>query len=322
MYLHDHKNFKDLIELTAKEQKINDPYLVEKDYWIMHCLYGLSSFKLDIELKGGTSLSKAYNVIHRFSEDIDIKIIPNEAVTGFKVYTGRNHDKQKHRESKKKFFDWLANELNGAIDGVVEVERDNSFDDEKYRNGGIRLIYKTMFTPVDGLKEGILLEVGFDKTTPNMTKDISSWVYDKGSKKLQGQSLNDNRAKNIVCYDLRYTFVEKLQAIIRKYDLYRKGKNDGKLPVNFLRHYYDIFCLLDIKAVQEFIGTDAYEKYKQERFSASNTLIKSCEGFKLSDPNEYKIFEENYIRAASLYYKGQIPFGEIMKRIRFYIDKL
>lgn len=56
MYLHNHENFKDLIELTAKEQGINDPYLVEKDYWIMHCLYGLSNFGLDMELKGGTSL--------------------------------------------------------------------------------------------------------------------------------------------------------------------------------------------------------------------------------------------------------------------------
>lgn len=86
MYLHNHENFKDLIELTAKDQKIDDPYLVEKDYWIMHCLYGLSNFGLDMELKGGTSLSKAFNIIHRFSEDIDIKIIPDEKRVGFKVY--------------------------------------------------------------------------------------------------------------------------------------------------------------------------------------------------------------------------------------------
>lgn len=322
MYLHNHENFKDLIELTAKEQGINDPYLVEKDYWIMHCLYGLSNFGLDMELKGGTSLSKAFNVIHRFSEDIDIKIIPDEAKVGFKVYTGKNHDKPKHRDSKKNYFDWLAKELKGKIDGIVDVVRDESFDDEKYRNGGIRLIYETKFTPVEGLKEGILLEVGFDKTTPNMTKDISSWAYDKGSSALQDQGLKDNRAKDVVCYDPRYTFVEKLQAIVTKYDLYKKGKNDGKLPVNFLRHYYDIYCLLELQEVQDFIGTEIYEEYKKERFRKYDTAIKNCEGFSLSDDEERKVFEDNYLKSSSLYYKGQIPFVEILKRLESYLERL
>ena len=72
-YLHDHKNFRQLIEITANEQGINEPLLVEKDYWLMHCLYGLGQAGLSFELKGGTSLSKGYGIIHRFSEDIDIR---------------------------------------------------------------------------------------------------------------------------------------------------------------------------------------------------------------------------------------------------------
>ena len=50
--------------------------LVEKDYWIMHCLWGLQAQGFQFELKGGTSLSKGFGVIHRFSEDIDIRIEP------------------------------------------------------------------------------------------------------------------------------------------------------------------------------------------------------------------------------------------------------
>jgi len=56
-YLHDHKNFPDLILILAEEKGI-DPGLVEKDYWIMHVLYGLSKNGFQFELKGGTSLSK------------------------------------------------------------------------------------------------------------------------------------------------------------------------------------------------------------------------------------------------------------------------
>lgn len=40
----------------------------------MHSLHGLQQLDLQFELKGGTSLSKAYKIIDRFSEDIDIYI--------------------------------------------------------------------------------------------------------------------------------------------------------------------------------------------------------------------------------------------------------
>jgi hypothetical protein len=322
MYLHNHPNFKDLIELTAKDHGIKDAYLVEKDYWIMHCLYGLSQFGLKMELKGGTSLSKAYQVIHRFSEDIDIKIEPDESRVGFEVYFGKNHDKPKHRESKKNYFDWLALNLQGTIDGITSVVRDVSFDDEKYRNGGIRLLYETRFTPVDGLKEGILLEVGFDKTTPNKQIDISSWAYDKGVISLPNKTLIDNRALQISCYDPRYTFVEKLQAVVTKYSFYKDGKKDGKLPVNFLRHYYDLYCLLELNEVKEFIGTNEYEDYKKERFRNYDIAIRNCDGFTLKDMNDREVFKLNYAKSSSLYYKGQVDFDKILSRFSEYLEKL
>jgi len=74
-YLHNHPEFPDLIRIVAQEKGI-DPALVEKDYWIMHGLYGLQKLSLKFELKGGTSLSKGHQIINRFSEDIDIRIEP------------------------------------------------------------------------------------------------------------------------------------------------------------------------------------------------------------------------------------------------------
>jgi len=63
-------------------------------------------------------------------------------------------------------------------------------------------------TPVDGLREGVLLEAGFAKVTPNEPKDISSWAYDYAADKVE---IIDNRAKAVACYDPGYTLVEKLQ---------------------------------------------------------------------------------------------------------------
>ena len=83
IYLHQHADFADLIRVVAGKRRI-DPYLAEKDYWIMHCLYGLKLAGYDFQLKGGTSLSKGYGIIHRFSEDIDIHIAPPQGMSSRK----------------------------------------------------------------------------------------------------------------------------------------------------------------------------------------------------------------------------------------------
>lgn len=72
-YLHNHNDFSALLRILEDQRSILAG-LIEKDYWIMHVLYGLKSQGFDFELKGGTSLSKGYKIIERFSEDIDIHI--------------------------------------------------------------------------------------------------------------------------------------------------------------------------------------------------------------------------------------------------------
>lgn len=67
-YLHERSDFSDLIRIVADERTLL-PALVEKDYWIMHCLYGLAAQGFIFELKGGTSLSKGFGIIQRFSEN-------------------------------------------------------------------------------------------------------------------------------------------------------------------------------------------------------------------------------------------------------------
>ena len=98
------------------------------------------------------------------------------------------------------------------MNGIVSVERDTIFDDtDYYRSGGIRLLYNSHTTPIDGVKDGILLEAGFDDVAPNSKLSISSWAY--GMAVQNNVDIIDNRAINVICYDPRYTFVEKLQTI-------------------------------------------------------------------------------------------------------------
>src|SRR5258705_7004087 len=144
-FLHDHQQFPDLIRIVAQENMI-DPALVEKDYWIMHCLYGLQQLGLSFELKGGTSLSKGFQIINRFSEDIDIRIEPPKDRD---VKTGRNQDKPAHVQSRREFYDWLAKTI--RINGIEKVERDTAFDNKTLMSAGIRLFYKSHTGALKGL---------------------------------------------------------------------------------------------------------------------------------------------------------------------------
>jgi hypothetical protein len=314
-YLHEHKNFPDLLNILERETGIY-AYLIEKDYWIMHVLYGLKKQGFEFELKGGTSLSKGYKIIHRFSEDIDIHIKPPKE---FGINENPKNNKPNNIVARKKFYDWLANEI--KIDGIVSAQRDTAFDDEAaYRSGGIRLFYESKTTIVEGVKDGILLEAGFDKITPNTKVTVTSWTYDKAAE-TPGIAIIDNRAADIACYHPGYTFVEKLQTIATKY---RAEQESGKIAVNFIRQYYDVYCLLGNQQVLDFIGTDAYLQHKQDRFPKKDIAIPVAknEAFLVSDASIRASFEKRYKETSKLYYQGQPDFADVLDKIQKHLHKL
>lgn len=312
-YLHNHPEFRQLLLAVERDKRI-ERSLVEKDYWIMHVLHGLQQGGFAFELKGGTSLSKGYGIIHRFSEDIDIRIEPP---ANMDVKIGPNHIKPDHCASRKRYYDWLAKEI--KIDGIHRIIRDTAFDNEKYFSGGIRLFYNSTFPVTGGIKEGVLLEVGFDEVTPNSPTDISSWALDFALQK--GLKVEDNRARGVLCYHPGYTFVEKLQTIATKF---RKQRETGKMPANFIRHYYDAACLLKNEVVQEFIGTEKYQQHKKKRFPAidQKNPIAQQEAFLLKDEQLTKLYEQEYKNTAALYYQGQPPFDEILGTLSKNLDRL
>jgi hypothetical protein len=310
--LHELPDFKDLISALSLELKI-DPQLIEKDYWIMQALWGLQQLRFNFELKGGTSLSKGWNCINRFSEDIDIQIYPPE---GTILPAGKNQMKPAHIEARKNYFQSLADNI--KISGFLSVQRDFQFDDKDMRNAGIRLIYQNQFGQIQGLKGGILLEVGFDQTTPNEKITTSSWMLNKALEmKLD---VADNRAIDVKCYVPEYTFVEKLQTISTKF---RKQQEQGEMPLNFMRHYYDVYQLLQLDRVKKFIGTADYLKHKELRFRSQDEKdLTKNEAFVISNAEVRKLYEFSYSKTKNLYYRGQPSFAEILKEFSKWLGQL
>ncbi len=76
MRLHQHEDFAALVTAAAAESELSEPF-VEKDYWITEILRTVADTLGDRAIfKGGTSLSKGWNLIDRFSEDVDLFVNP------------------------------------------------------------------------------------------------------------------------------------------------------------------------------------------------------------------------------------------------------
>lgn len=90
-----------------------------------------------------------------------------------------------------------------------------------------------------------------------------------------------------------------------------------------MRHYYDLYCLLDSPEVLAFIGTPAYHARKQERFpAADNQHIASNEAFLLSQPEVRALYIAKYKETSGLYYAGQVPFADLLARVAQHMGRL
>ena len=165
MNLHLNNNdFEGAIVATAEYFEIPEIF-IEKDYWVTYALHQLfhSEIKDLIVFKGGTSLSKCYNVIKRFSEDIDMVVVKNDVDSGNAL---RNRLK----------------DVTNVIDkSTLEVVLD---DPNTNKKGSIRkIIYSFPKVGVKGeyreVREHIALEVShLGNTEPNVTESICTLIAD------------------------------------------------------------------------------------------------------------------------------------------------
>ncbi len=122
------------------------------------------------------------------------------------------------------------------------------------------------------------------------------------------------------CYAPTHTFVEKLQTISTKY---RRLAEAQKFPGNFLRHYYDVYCLLELQEVQEFMNTPAYQERKQKRFWSGDELeMAKNPAFTLNDSEQRDLFAREYKKSSALYYQGQPDFDQLLDRISKHLNSM
>lgn len=237
----DAKEREALFRNTAAKMGLSEA-VVEKDFWVCYMLdylFQRCQWKEHFAFKGGTSLSKAYNLINRFSEDIDI--ILDWRALGYGInepWIVRSNTKQDafNKEANKRAADFLRNMLLPAMitdlsaDLAVKVECEIDQRDDQT----IRFAYPNSFSDASLLQE-IWLEIGaLAAWTPALEQEITPYAAEYYGRVFEQPSTS------VLTVLPERTFWEKVTILHR--EAFR-GENNP-LPPRYSRHYYDLFCMM------------------------------------------------------------------------------
>ena len=233
---------KALFHNTASKMSMTDA-IVEKNFWVCYILdylFHRSAWKDKIAFKGGTSLSKAYGLIERFSEDIDL--ILDWHVLGY----GINEPWQKRSNTKQDAFNKEANfragiflrddflpvileDLNNELDHQLNCIIDDT-DPQT-----IKIIYPNSFMDSSILQE-IRLEIGaLAAWTPVKKARITSYAAQNYS------HLFIQPSTEVLTVLPERTFWEKVTILHR--EAFRP--ESSLFPLRYSRHYYDLYKMMN-----------------------------------------------------------------------------
>lgn len=244
MLHNDSKLFFDTILATAEYFNIS-PAFIEKDYWITNTLRRLSqnSHSGKVVFKGGTSLSKAYNLIDRFSEDIDIAVIDSKSFNGNQLKT----------LIKKVAKEMTADLEEVTVDGVTS--KGSRFYKAVYSYPEV-LNLKTQTSISSG---NLLVEINsFANPYPFETKRIISFIEAFLDKSGNQDLITENNLYpfEINVLDKRRTMVEKLVSLIR----FSFSENHIVAISSKIRHFYDLHFLVNDKECADYLRSSGFQK--------------------------------------------------------------
>ena len=242
----------ELFRLTADKMKLS-PAIVEKDFWVcwmLDYLFARSPWKGQLAFKGGTSLSKAYGLIKRFSEDIDL--ILDWRLLGYGVrepWADRSNTQQD-------LFNARANERSAAflkdvfvprVKGDLELELGRSLDVamDGHDPNTVVFRYPCAFSDLSILRE-IRLESGsLAAWTPAAYHGIRPYAADFYPQLFR------HPETQVYTVEPERTFWEKATILHREA---MRTPERGPMPSRYSRHYYDLWCMIQAGTKDAALG--------------------------------------------------------------------
>lgn len=307
---------------AAARAGINNPAIVEKDFWVcfvLDYLFHESPWSKSFIFKGGTSLSKAYHAIERFSEDIDL--IMDWRLLGYSILEPwEERSKTQQDKFNKKtiteasvflsntFVPQMLKDMKNIVGDNVDVSMDPDDKDQCTVNFYYPHVFNTSY-----LRQEIRLEIGpLAEWVPSHGVLISSTVAE------QFPFVFRQAATEVPTVDVERTFWEKVTILHKTAAAFeQKG-----IPSRYARHYYDIYQMSrsDVKEKsfrrKELLEQDV--KFKQKFYYAKNASYETAQiGTLRLVPSEIAIKElsTDYDHMKDMIYGEKPSFEDIIKEI-------
>lgn len=254
MNLHQYtEDFIELVKLSANHFKIATGF-IEKDYWItlILCRLSQSTNRENAVFKGGTSLTKGYRLINRFSEDIDLAMI-NENLSG-------NALKTKIRAIEKEITAELTEIVDPLITSKGSMYRKSLFS------------YPSIVTNIANTPKRIIIEINaFANPYPFVKQKICSFITEFLNVTNQQEAIKTYGLEpfTLNILDKRRTMVEKLMSLFRL----SFADDVTKAIASKIRHFYDLYYLANDTECTEYIQSADFQK------DLSNLLIHDQQAF-------------------------------------------
>ncbi len=234
-------------------------YAIEKDWWVVQTLRLI--FEMDVAkyllFKGGTSLSKAWKLIDRFSEDVDLAL--DKSVLGIEQVNTKKQVKKLRSLSNKylsgTFYPALKNTFKEAGFNDTEIKIVEQSENDPL---SIEVFYPNISKYPGYIKPRVLIEIGSRSLRePFSDKTITSFVTEQ----FPDQEFSDSPVI-IPTVSPERTFLEKVFLLHEEFQ-----KTDGKTRVNRLsRHLYDLERLMDTPHAKLALkNEDLYKSIVQHR---------------------------------------------------------
>ncbi len=316
-------------EKAAGQMGITVP-LIEKDYWVVWVLgrlFNIAEIKDHLTFKGGTSLSKVYNLIRRFSEDVDLSI----EKTFFGFSEDRSPEQFSTRKQRSISLEQLSQECGQYVQQKLlkalaeEFSKElNSPDGWNLRidktdptNQTLLFDYPAVTTARTGyVQPSVKIEMGARaEHWPVALKTIQSYVKELVSEQVEETGVI------VKVLNVERTFWEKATILHQ----YANIPSDKKLPPRLSRHYYDFHCLLSSSAKSAALANqdllEKVAKHKEVYFPSAWAKYQFAKKgtLKLAPPD--RISDElgrDYQAMREMFFEDPASWDEVMEGIKLF----
>ena len=244
MKLHDNKTlFTQLLNFSANALNIR-PEFIEKDYWLTRALQRMAQNQNTekVVFKGGTSLSKAYRLTNRFSEDIDIAVIDADSFSGNQL---------------KMLIKRLVKDMASDLEEIV-IPNVTSKGSRFYK--AVYQYQNLVGLTSSSVKTGqLLIEINtYANPYPYIKQKISSFIADYLTSINRHDLTEQYELKpfSINVLEKRRTIVEKLVSLVR----FSFEEDVIKSVASKIRHFYDLYYLANDEECAIYLQSSEFQR--------------------------------------------------------------